>query len=236
MINENAPNVIGIIQARMGSSRVPGTALIDLAGKPLLWHMLDRMRRVEGVGKVILATTTDRRNDRLRDFAEQNEIDFFAYEIEDDLAGRIAGAIKHEQGDFILKTGGDCPFVDPDVLQLMVDTALSNPNADFVSNRINWSYPLGLSADVISRSAIEWANKNLKAPEDRELFALYIRDHPDQFKVIPIVHKIDLSHHIWTVDEPNDVEFTQKIFKALYKEGEVFKLQDVLDYLQTGKK
>ena len=227
------PNVIGVIQARMGSSRLPGKALLDLAGKPLLWHMLDRMRRVNGIGRIILATSTDPQNKALRDFAEQNDIGFFAHNGEDDLAGRIAGAIEHEQGDFILKTGGDCPLIDPDILQLMVDTALQDGTADFVSNRVQWSYPLGLSADVLSRSAICWANEQLTAPKERELFALYIRDHPSQFNVIPIVHPVNLSHHIWTVDEPEDVEFMKQVFNALYREGEVFKLQDVIDYLQT---
>ena len=226
-------NVIGIIQARMGSSRVPGKALLNLAGKPLLWHMLDRMRRVNGIGRIILATSTDPQNEALRDFAEKNDIGFFAHNDEDDLAGRIAGAIENEQGEFILKTGGDCPLIDPDVLQLMVDTAVQDGTADFVSNRVQWSYPLGLSADVLSRSAICWANEHLTAPEERELFALYIRDHPAQFNVIPIVHPVNLSHHIWTVDEPEDVEFMKQVFNSLYREGGVFKLQDVLHYLQT---
>lgn len=228
------PGVIGVIQARMRSSRVPGKALLKLAGKPLLWHMVDRMRRVNGIGQIVLATSAEPQNEVLRDFAQQNDIGFFAHEGEDDLAGRIAGAIEHKEGDFVLKTGGDCPLIDPDVLQLMVDTAIQDSGADFVSNRIQWSYPLGLSADVLSRSAIVWANQNLTTAKEREFFALYIRDHPAQFKVIPIIHNVNLSHHIWTVDEPEDIEFMQNIFNALYRKGEVFKLQEVLSFLQTG--
>ncbi len=227
--------VIGVIQARMGSTRVPGKALLDLAGKPLIWHILDRLRRVRGIEKIVLATTKDPKNDVLYDFAEENNIGFYAHDGENDLAGRIAGAIEREQGNFVLKTGGDCPLIDPDVLQLIVDTALCKTEADFVSNRIKWSYPLGLSADLLSRAAIEWANENLTTAENRELFALYIRDHPKQFKVIPIVNSKDLSHHLWTVDEPEDVEFMRRIFDALYRDGEVFKLQDVINYLRLGR-
>ena len=116
---------------------------LDLAGKPLLWHILDRMRRVNGIRRIILATSADPQNKVLRVFAEQNDIGFFAHNGEDDLAGRIAGAIEDEQGDFILKTGGDCPLIDPDILQLMVDTAVQDGTADFVSNRVQWSYPWG---------------------------------------------------------------------------------------------
>src|SRR3546814_12628880 len=70
-------------------------------------------------------------------------------------------------------------------------------------------------------------------PEDRELFAVYIRDHPDRFKVVPVTHDQDLSHHGWTVDEPQDVTFMRDIFETLYREGESFGMQDVLNYLDN---
>ena len=225
--------VIGIIQARMGSSRVPGKAMIHLAGKPLIWHMIDRMRRVAGVGPLVLATTGDVRNGPLIEYCKSQGLDIFQHPDEDDLAGRIAGAIQEVEGDIILKTGGDCPLIDPTVLQVIVDTAHQARNADFVSNRIQWSYPLGLSADVVSRSSIEWCDQNLTEPEDRELFALYIRDHPDRFNVIPIINDTDLSHHDWTVDEPEDVIFMRRIFDALYVEGRTFGMQDVLTFLES---
>lgn len=226
-------DVIGIIQARMGSSRVPGKAMIYLAGKPLIWHMIDRMRRVSGVGPLVLATTGDVRNGPLIEYCKSQGLDIFQHPDEDDLAGRIAGAIQEVEGDIILKTGGDCPLIDPTVLQVIVDTAHQASNADFVSNRIQWSYPLGLSADVVSRSSIEWCDQNLTEPEDRELFALYIRDHPDRFNVIPIINDTDLSHHDWTVDEPEDVIFMRRIFDALYVEGRTFGMQDVLTFLES---
>ena len=226
-------DIIGIIQARMGSSRVPGKAMLDLAGKPLIWHMIDRMRRVEGVGDLILATTTDPRNDPLVAFAEKEGLSVFQHPEEDDLAGRIAGAIENIEGEIVLKTGGDCPLIDPDLMQHMVDTARKAGDADFVSNRLQWSYPLGLSVDVMSRSSIEWSHWHLTEPEDRELFACYVRDHPQQFKVIPIVNGTDLSHHGWTVDEPEDVVFMRDVFGALYREGECFGMNDVLAYLDS---
>ena len=217
----------------MGSSRVPGKAMIHLAGKPLIWHMIDRMRRVAGVGPLVLATTGDVRNEPLIEYCKSQGLDIFQHPDEDDLAGRIAGAIQEVEGDIILKTGGDCPLIDPTVLQVIVDTAHQARNADFVSNRIQWSYPLGLSADVVSRSSIEWCDQNLTEPEDRELFALYIRDHPDRFNVIPIINDTDLSHHGWTVDEPEDVIFMRRIFDALYVEGRTFGMQDVLTFLES---
>ena len=226
--------ILGVIQARMGSSRLPGKALTPLAGRSLLWHMVDRMRRVEGVDDIILATTTDPRNQALVEFAESEGLRWCQHPVEDDLAGRIALAIKDHPANIILKTGGDCPLIDPAVLQKMVDRASEADRPDFVSNRIQWSYPLGLSADVVSRRAVEWCNANLTDDEDRELFALYIRDHPDQFTVVPIVNEVDLSHLGWTVDEPQDLIDVGKIFDALYRKGDCFSMQDVLAYLAEG--
>ncbi len=226
--------VIGVLQARMGSSRVPGKALLELAGRPLIWHMIDRMRRVRGLGALILATTMDPLNEPLVDFCLSEGLSVYRHPEEDDLAGRVAEAIRGIDGDLVLKTGGDCPLIDPQVLQDMVDTAIAAGDADFVSNRVEWSYPLGLSADVLSRRAIEWCKANLEDPEDREFFALYIRDHPERFKVIPVVRDDDLSHHGWTVDEPDDVTFMRDIFENLYVDGEVFGLNETLAYL-SGK-
>ncbi len=226
-------NIIGIIQARMGSSRVSGKAMVDLAGKPLIGHMIDRMRRVKGITELILATTGDPRNAPLIDYCNSHGLKAFAHPEENDLAGRISGAIRDVDGDIVLKTGGDCPLIDPLVLQKMVDVAVAEEDADFVSNRVEWSYPLGLSADVISRKAIEWCDKNLTEPEDRELFAIYVRDHTERFKVLPIINDTDLSHHVWTVDEPKDLAFMQRIFDALYVKDQVFTMDDVLAFLDS---
>lgn len=225
-------SAVGVIQVRMGSSRVPGKAMIDFAGKPLVWHIVDRMRRVNGLTEVILATSSAPENYVLREFAEKHGVGFYEHDGEDDLAGRIAGSIAKSDEPYILKTGGDCPLVDPSVMQKMIDIAMVENDVDFVSNRIEWSYPLGLSADVISRSAIEWADSNLTLPKDREFFALYIRDHNKQFNVIPCKNDVDLSHHTWTVDEPEDVGFMQSIFDELYRDGEVFGMRDVLRFLE----
>lgn len=225
--------VIGLIQARMGSSRVPGKAMLDLAGRPLIWHMFDRLRRVPQVGPMVLATTTDPRNEPMAELARAEGLAVYRHEGEDDIAGRVHGAICNLEGALVLKVGGDCPLIDPEVLAGMVELAQRTEGADFVSNRIDWSFPLGLSADVVSRRAIDWSHTNLTDPGDRELFAVYVRDHPEMFRVVPYTNETDLSHHGWTVDEPEDVIFMRDIFDNLYRPGEVFGMQAVLDYLDA---
>ena len=224
--------VAGVLQARMGSSRLPGKALRSLAGKPLVWHMIDRMRRAGVCQQIVLATTTDPRNDPLIELAHSEGLEVVQEAEEDDLAARIALAARLTGADILLKTGGDCPLVDPDVMRRMVERAVST-RADFVSNRIRWTYPIGLSCDVISAKAVLWCDENLVEPNDRELFALYIRDHPQRFSVDSFENDIDLSHHNWTVDTPEDYSFVQPIFDTLYREGRCFGLGDVLQYLEA---
>ena len=117
----------------------------------------------------------------------------------------------------------------------MVERAIA-ADADFVSNRVRWTYPLGLSCDVVSARSVLWCDQNLTSAQDRELFAIYIRDHPERFKVISFEHTENLSHHGWTVDTPADYEFMQTIFAALYKDGDCFSMQDVLSFVTARHK
>jgi len=222
--------IVGVLQARMGSSRLPGKALRPLAGKPLVWHIIDRMRRTGVCEELVLATTTDPRNEPLIAFAKEEGLAVVCAEIEDDLAHRIALAVKATGADYILKTAGDCPLIDPEVMAGMVRRGVEEA-ADFCSNRVRWSYPLGLSCDVVSARSVLWCEQNLTSKEDRELFALYIRDHGERFKVISHEHDTILSAHGWTVDTPADYEFVGNIFDGLYREGECFSLDDTLRFL-----
>jgi len=227
--------IIGVLQARMGSSRLPGKALRPLAGKPLVWHMIDRMRRTGVCEELVLATTTDPRNEPLIAFARKEGMAVVQAEMEDDLADRIALAVKATDADYILKTGGDCPLIDPVVMTGMVRRGVSE-GADFCSNRVRWSYPLGLSCDVVSAKSVLWCDENLTSAEDRELFALYIRDHSEQFKVVSYEHDEDLSAHGWTVDTPEDYASVSRVFDGLYVDGECFGLDDTLRFLsETGR-
>lgn len=226
--------VAGVIQARMGSTRLPGKALLPLAGRPLVWHIVDRMRRTERCESIVLATTADPRNEPLVAWAESEGLGVVQEALEDDLAARIAEAVRLTGADVLLKCGGDCPLVDPAVMRAMIDRCVAE-DADFVSNRVRWTFPLGLSCDVVSARAVLWCDAHLKAAEDRELFAIWIRDHPDRFKVISHEWREDLSHHGWTVDTPEDYAFVSSLFDALYQEGACFGFEDVLGRLREER-
>jgi len=228
--------IVGAIQARMGSSRLPGKALLPLAGKPLIWHMMDRLRRVPGLADLVLATTADARNDALVALATKEGFKVVREEKEDDLAARFVKVLALTGADAVLKTGADCPAIDPTVLAGMANRFRAEGDADFVSNRVRWTFPLGLSADVASAKAIRWCDENLTSAEDREFFAIRIRDNPARFKVISFENDVDLSHHSWLVDTPEDYAWIKPMFEDLYQDGRAFGMTEALRWLEKGTK
>jgi spore coat polysaccharide biosynthesis protein SpsF len=193
--------------------------------------MVDRMRRAECCDHIVLATTTDPRNEPLVEFAIKEGLGVVREDAEDDLAARIAAAVRLAEADLVLKVAGDCPLIDPDTMRAMVARAL-HEDSDFCSNRVRWTFPIGLSCDVLSARSVLWCDENLVKEEDRELFAVWIRDHPEQFKVVSFENATDLSSYAWTVDTPEDYDEVAKIFEALYRAGECFSLSDVLGYVR----
>lgn len=223
--------VVAIVQARMGSTRLPGKVIAPLAGRPLVWHIFERISRAPLIDDVILATTSDPRNSALMALAKENGWKTYQHAEEDDLLGRFYEAARLIGAEAVLRVAADCPLVDSDVMNEMVREFRNRKTADFVSNRVNFTYPLGLSCDVISFKAIERCHRELSDPEDRELFAWWIRNHPSQFDVVSFENSTDLSEHNWTVDTPEDLDRIRRIFDALYRPGETFGLASVLHFL-----
>src|SRR3989304_2895228 len=141
--------IAGLIQARMGSTRLPGKVMLDLAGKPMVGHIIDRLQAVPGLCGIVLATTVDSRNDGLVEYARSRGLSVYRAQGEDDIAERLAGAAKLMRADAILKVNGDCPLVDPEVLWRLVAAFESAGDADYASNKIIWTYPMGLTAGGI---------------------------------------------------------------------------------------
>ncbi len=223
-----------IIQARMASTRLPGKVLRDLAGKPLVWHITDRLRRVPGLDGIVIATTTARENDALEDFAREGAFAVYRHEGEDDIAGRLAGAARLVGADAFLKVNGDCPLVDPEILTRLVSRFASEGSLDYVSNKVVWTYPIGLSAEVIGTRAMDWCDERLTSLTDREHVTDWIRDHREHFAVASIECDRDLSHHHWAVDTETDFAFARRIFAQLYVDGGCFGMQDVLDVIDQS--
>ncbi len=227
--------LVGLVQARMGSIRFPGKVMQPLAGVPLVGHIFDRLLATPGVSGLVLSTTQDPRDDPLVAYARSRGIAADRGPREDDIADRLHRSAGLAEADAIVKVNGDCPLIDPAIIARMTQAWLADPALDYVSNKIVWTWPEGLSAEIISRRALAWCDDNLTDPADREFVANWIRDHPDRFRRLSIEGDRDLSAHGWAVDTPDDFDFVVRIFDALHQDGQIFGLEEILDLLEQQK-
>lgn len=224
--------IVGLIQARMGSTRLPGKVLLPLGGRPVVGHILDRLRATDGVDDCVLATTNDPANDPLEAFAAAEAVAVYRGSQEDDIAERLHGAARLAQADAILKVNGDCPFVDPSVMERLVRKFRSG-GFDYVSNKVRPTWPEGLSAEVISLRALAWADAVLADPRDREFVANFIRDNRNRFAVGSVEGERDFSHLKLSLDTPADLAEVERLVAALYPANPLFSMQEIADWLAT---
>ena len=226
-------NVFGLIQARMGSSRLPGKVMMPLAGTPLFLRIYARLSAVRGLDGIVLATTADPRNDAMAALAERHGLLVARWAEEDDIAGRLNLALDVTGAEAFLKINADCPLADPAVMQAVLDAFLAAGDADFAGNGIEPSYPLGYTVELISARALRWCQENLHSADDRELTIKWIKEHPDRFPAISLRSETDRSDLNLTVDTPEDYALMTEIYDALQPVEPGFGMAAVLDYLAT---
>ncbi len=200
--------IAAIIQARLGSTRTPGKTMRLIANKPLLEYSVDRAKQARYIDKVIVATTTSTKDDLISEWCKEKGIDSFRGS-EDDVLDRYFQTASHFEADIIVRITSDCPFVDPQIIDLLT-LSLKVFGADYASNRIkNRSWPHGLDVEVFAFNALKTTWKNAKQKREREHVTPYIMGHPELFKHLEVPLKEDLSQYRLTVDYPEDLEFTR---------------------------
>ena len=223
--------LVGLVQARMASTRLPGKVMRPLAGVPLVGHIFDRLLATPGVSGLVLSTTQDARDDPLAAYAIGRGIPVDRGPDTDDIAARLHNAAQLVDARAILKVNGDCPLVDPAVLARLTQAWMTDRHLDYVSNKIVWTWPEGLSAEIISRRALAWCDDNLRDAADREFVANWVRDRPERFPRLSVEGERDLSEYGWAVDTPEDFDFVARIFDDLYQGDPIFGFEKVLDWL-----
>lgn len=225
--------VVGLIQARMGSSRLPGKVMMPLAGIPLIQHIHHRLSMVPRLDGIVLATTVDRRNDEMVELARSLGMSIVRWPEEDDIVGRLCAACAETEADVLLKINADCPLVDPSIASDILDRFLAAGDVDFASNKLVPRHPLVYSIEIVTARALRWCDENLTDPTDREMTMHWIMEHPEQFNQVSVVGDQDNSHLDLTVDTPEDFEQVSELFDALYDNNPVFGLEAVLEYLEN---
>ncbi|MBL7124614.1 MAG: glycosyltransferase family protein [Dehalococcoidales bacterium] len=223
--------VVAIVQARMSSTRLPGKVLRDIVGRPMLWHIINRLKYTRLIDKMVIATSDDEGDKPIMKFAWENGIDCYAGS-ELDLIDRLYQAARRFEADIAVKVTGDSPLIDPVVVDKVVKYYLDNKDKfDCVGNFKPSTYPQGLGAAVFSFEVIEKAWQEVKDPFWREWATMNFFDHPEKYRLGNVENDQDLSHMRWTVDYQEDLDFITEIYKSLYEEGGVFLMEDVLELL-----
>ncbi len=221
--------IVGIVQARLGSRRLPGKSLLDLAGKPLLQQVVERMRACRGIEDIVLATTGEPEDRPLLDLALALGADAYAGSV-DDVLDRMYHAASLARAEVIVRITGDDPLKDPGVTDMIIDRLLHG-GWDYASNTIVPTFPEGVDIEVFTCEALGRAWREARLPSEREHVTPFIWKHPDRFRTLNVTHTVDLSGLRWTVDYPEDLAFVRAVYGELYR-GSVFGMDAVLALLE----
>ena len=219
-----------IIQARMGSTRLPGKVLSEIVGKPLIEHVVLRVKKSKYADQIIVAITNKKQDDRLVEFLKLLDVSIFRGS-EEDVLDRYYQAAKKYHLDIIVRVTGDCPLIDLTVVDNTIQYFLHN-DYDYVSNTVKETFPDGLDVEVFSFECLEQSYNTAHLPSEREHVTPFTRNHPEKFKIGNFKNNVDLSNLRWTVDEMDDLEFDRAIYRELYHLNPFFDMQDVLNILK----
>jgi spore coat polysaccharide biosynthesis protein SpsF len=221
-----------IIQARMGSTRLPGKVLKEIMGKPMLWHVITRAKTCKTADKVIVATTRNPADKPIVKLSEQLGAGYYAGSETDVLDRYYRAAVKYKV-EVIVRITADCPLLDPRVVDTVVRRYQSS-DYDYVSNTLKRSYPDGLDVEVFSFAALNRAWREAELLSEREHVTPYLWKNPDKFRLANVKRTNNLSALRFTVDEESDLEFVKQVYEHLYEEQGFFSTNDVLRLLNTN--
>lgn len=223
--------ILGVLQARVSSTRLPGKVLRPLLGKPMLQCQIERVRRAKLIDKLIVATSTDSSDDAIEEVCRRGGIACHRGQLQDVL-DRYYQAAKSYRPAHVVRLTGDCPLADPDLIDRVVRFYL-NGRYDHVSNGGEPpTFPDGLDVEVFPFSALEVAWREAGLPSEREHVTPFIYNHPERFRVAQYANDVNLSHLRWTVDEPEDFELVNIIYETLYPAKPDFSTADILSLLE----
>ena len=232
---KTSPKILTIIQARLGSSRLPGKVMLLLAGKPLILRMFERVACSKYAGKIVVAITEEEDDNDLFKLCKQNNIETFRGNTLD-LLDRHYEAAKQYGTDAVVKIPSDCPLIDPEIIDKVILYYINNRDKyDFVSNLHPPTYPDGNDVEIMSFEAVENAWINAKKDFEREHTTPYIWENPDKFRIGNVVWEKGFDYsmtHRFTIDYKEDYEFIKRVYDELYHQNNRFGLNDILELLE----
>ena len=227
--------IVSTIEARMSSTRLPGKVLLEANNKSMLEHIILRLKSVKNIDDIIIATTINSKDDSICDLADKLNVNFYRGS-EDDVLKRVIESGDKAKADVIVEITGDCPLIDPQIVEQYVEIYKNN-KVDYVNNCNIRSYPDGMDTQVININALKKSALLTQNKLDREHVSLFIRNNPNIFSSINIVSTPDLY---WpdlglTLDEIDDYKLIKIIIENLGKENILFGCQEIIRFLKRNK-
>ena len=224
--------IVAILQARMGSSRLPGKVMKEILGKPMLALQLERIARCKNIDKLVVATSSQHADDSIAVLCKNLGVPCFRGSL-NDVLDRYYRAAEYYAAKHVVRLTGDCPLCEPAVIDKTIDIHLAE-RRDYTSNFHPACFPDGLDIEVFKFEALEAAWQGAKLPSHREHVTAYIYQNAGVFNLGSYTQTPDMSNLRWTVDEAEDFEFVTHIYKALYPDNHEFTCDDILNYCNAN--
>ena len=226
------PKVVASIEARMGSSRLPGKVLEDIHGRPALSRLLERLRQCQQLNDIVLATSVAPADDALEAWAKSEQVAYYRGS-EDDVLHRVVNAHRQMESEVIVEVTGDCTMLDPDVIDQAIETYFAN-DADVVANVDPLSYPMGVDVQVFGFGLLAKVEETIHETAVREHVSIHFYRNPDRFRLIRLIapHELRRPELRFQLDYPEDLKFLREVYgKLLPIHGNHFRTRHILELL-----
>jgi len=222
--------ILGVLQARMSSRRLPGKVLADVAGRPLLARQLERVARARRLDGLVVATSTESSDDPIAALCRSLGVDCARGSLHDVLE-RVAEAAAARGAEHVVRLTGDCPLLDPALLDHVVAIHRAGGH-DYTSNALERTFPDGLDVEVVRHGALEEARREARDPYEREHVTPFLYRRPHRYDLRAVTGERSLGHLRWCVDEPADLAFVRAVFARLLPVAPDFDTDAVLALLE----
>lgn len=225
--------VNAIIQARCGSTRFPNKVFADINGKPLIWHVVNRLTFAKTIDQIVIATTVNKKDDQIETWCKENNIACFRGS-ENDVLNRYYSASVAFPSDIVVRITADDPFKEPSVIDQVVNKLIGE-GYDHVTNNFPPSFPEGLDCEAFTFKALEESEKTTHDSFEREHVTQYIYHNPKKFKIGNVSSEKNLSHLRWIIDQEVDFQMVKAVYAHRKPENEGILLMDeILEILESN--
>jgi spore coat polysaccharide biosynthesis protein SpsF (cytidylyltransferase family) len=226
-------NILAIIQARLGSTRLPRKVLLPLGDKTILEHVVARVRQSARISDLVVATPIGKEDLAIVKLCAGIGVSVYCGS-EDDVLDRFYQAARLLKADHIVRITADCPLIDPQVLDAVIELHLQEA-ADYTTNTLKETFPDGLDVEVLTWNTLKTAWEHAGLASEREHVTPYIKNHPERFRLRNLECQQDLGAKRWTVDNAEDYEFITIIYRHLARRQGIFGMADVLEFLSRNQ-